>query len=297
MGHGLGIGDALAGLPEAIIVLFAIVTLAGSVSVYLLVLTVAYAFGSALPRVGPALSRERVAFVVAVALGAVALTTGLKAGVAHPRPPGAETAPEFGWLPPALAPLWERVATADGFSLPSGHATGSTAVYGAAALVIEYGRRRLRFVVAACCIVAIAASRVVIGVHYVGDVLAGIAVGGSYLAVVWLATGGERVKRAFSLAVLVALAGAAVTFSPDTLSALGGALGGRIGWTLVGGRLPSPTRRAGAVAALGGVLAGGALIGGALATASPVVGFLATGSGVVAVLAAPLFAARLVERA
>lgn len=294
MGHGLGAVDALAGLPEAVVVLFVLVTLFGGVGVYLSALTVAYAFGSALPRLGPALSRERVAFVVAVALGAVALTAGLKAAFAHPRPPGAGTALELAWLPRALMPLWERAATAGGYSFPSGHATGSAAVYGAAALVVDYGRRRVRYAVAAVCVAAIAASRVVIGVHYLGDVLAGVAVGGGYLAVVWLATGGDRVKRAFSLAVVVALAGAAVTFSVGTLSALGGALGGRIGWALVGGRLPAPTRRAGAVATLIGVAAGGVLVAVALVTESAVVGFLATGGGVAAILATPLAAARLV---
>lgn len=295
MGHGLGVVDALAGLPDAVVALFVLVTLFGGVAFYLTVLTVAYAFGSALPVVGRGLTRERVAFVVAVALGAVALTAGLKATFAHPRPTGAATtAVELAWLPDPLAPLWERAATADGFSLPSGHATGSAAVYGAAALAVEYGRRRTRYAVAACCVAAIAASRVVIGVHYLGDVLAGVAVGGGYLAVVWVATDGERVKRAFSLAVVVALAGAAVTFSVDTLSALGGALGGRIGWTLVGGRLPTPTRRGGAVAASVGILVGGGLVAGALAVDSAVAGFLATGVGVAAILAAPLAAERLV---
>jgi membrane-associated phospholipid phosphatase len=294
MGHGLGVVDALVGLPDVVVVFFVLVTLVGGVGGYLFVLTVAYALGPVFPGVGNALTRDRVAFVVAVALGAVAITAGLKHAFAHPRPPGAATAPELAWLPAALAPLWDRAATADGFSLPSGHATGSAAVYGAAALVIDHGRRRTRYAVACFCVLAIAASRLVIGVHYLGDVLVGLVAGGGYLAVVWLATSGKRVKRAFSLAVIVALAGAAVTFSVETLAALGGALGGRIGWTLVGGRLPTATPRTGTVAALFGLGIGGGLITAALATDSAVVGFLATGVGVATVLAAPVAADRLV---
>ncbi|MFC7176849.1 phosphatase PAP2 family protein [Halosegnis marinus] len=85
--------------------------------------------------------------------------------------------------------MWERAATADGFTLPSGHATGSAAVYGAAALAFEVGRRRVRYAAAALVVVAVALSRVVIGVHYLTDVLVGVALGGGYLAVVWTLSG------------------------------------------------------------------------------------------------------------
>lgn len=294
MGHGVGVVDLFRDAPDVLVVPFVLVTLLGGIAFYLLALTVAYGFGSTLPRVGRALDRERVAFLIAVALGAVALIAGLKSVFAHPRPSGAMTARELAWLPAALEPLWERASTAEGLSLPSGHATGSVAVYGAAALTVEYGRRRVRYAAAALVVAAIAASRVVIGVHYLGDVLAGVAVGGGYLALVWALTGGERVKRAFSLALLVAVLGAATTFSVETLSALGGALGGRIGWTLVGGRLSQPAgRREGAVATLFGLVVGGGLVGWGLVTGTVVAGFLGNGLGVAAVLAAPLVAQRV----
>lgn len=294
MSHGLGVTAAFRNAPDAVVVGFALVTQLGDVWFYLLALTLAYAYAETLPRIGAVVSRERVAFVVAVALGALALTLGLKELFVHPRPPGAETARELTWLPAALRSVWESIATGDGFALPSGHATGSAATYGAAALVFEIGRRRLRYAAATLLVALIAVSRVVIGVHYLGDVLLGVAVGGGYLAVVWALTGGDRIKRAFSLALFVALGGAAVSHSVDTLSALGGALGGRLGWTLVGGRLPDPSRRQGTVAALVGLLGGGGLFALAATFDSAVAGFLATGLSIVVVLAAPLIADRIV---
>jgi membrane-associated phospholipid phosphatase len=294
MSHGLGVTTAFRDAPDAVLVFFALVTQLGDVWFYLLVLTLAYAYAGTLPRVGTAVRRERVAFVVAVALGALALTVGLKEVFLHPRPPGAKAAQDLAWLPAVLEPAWENIATADGFSLPSGHATGGAATYGAAALGLEIGRRRRRYVAAALLVGLVAASRVVIGVHYLGDAVLGVAVGGGYLAVVWALTGGDRVKRAFSLALLVALGGAALTHSVDTLSALGGALGGRLGWTLVGGRLPDPSRRQGTVAALVGLLGGGGLFAAGAALDTAVAGFLTTGLSVVVVLAAPLVADRIV---
>lgn len=293
MSHGLGIVETAGSIPDAVVVFFALVTMLGSLAFYLVGLTVAYAFGE---RLLDGVTRERAAFVIAVALGALALTTGLKHVFAHPRPPGAGTARELAWLPTALRPAWESAATADGFSLPSGHATGSAAVYGAAALAFEVGRRRTRYVAAAAVVALVALSRVVIGVHYVTDVLVGVALGGGYIAIVWTLAGGERprVKRALSVTLLVAVLGAAATFSFDTIAALGGALGARLGWTLFGGRAPEPTRRTGAVAALLAVGAAGGLLAASFAVETPVVGFLASGLAIGAVFAAPLATERLV---
>ncbi|MFB6118870.1 phosphatase PAP2 family protein [Halosegnis sp.] len=295
MSHGIGVTAALREVPDAVLVVFVLVTQLGDVWFYLSALVVAYAFADALPRVGAGVRRERVAFVVAVAVGAVALTAWLKLLFAHPRPPGAGQARELVWLPDLLVPLWEEAATGDGFALPSGHATGSAAIYGAAALALKIGRRRIRYAAAACIVGLVALSRVVIGVHYIGDVVAGVVVGSGYLAGVWLLTGGQRVKRAFSLATLVALGAAATHFGVETAAALGAALGGRIGWTIVGGRLPvgPTTRREGAVATLVGLGLGGALLTFGLAGETAAVGFLTNALAVAAVLSGPLVAARL----
>jgi undecaprenyl-diphosphatase len=82
----------------------------------------------------------------------------------------------------------EPIATAAGFSFPSGHAMSSLTVYGALAFVIAASvksrRARLLGVVSlAALVVAIGFSRVYLGVHYVSDVLAGYSAGIAWLMV------------------------------------------------------------------------------------------------------------------
>lgn len=84
-------------------------------------------------------------------------------------------------------------------SFPSGHTTGAMAVYGfiayAVARVARIPRLRFEIVFAACMLVALVAlSRVVIGVHYLSDIAAGL-VNGAFWVVAgiavaeWLARG------------------------------------------------------------------------------------------------------------
>ena len=76
----------------------------------------------------------------------------------------------------------DAVAHALGKSFPSGHAMNSTVVYGSLLLLawprLRTGlRRALAAAVTGVLILAIAASRVALGVHYVSDVVAGIVLG------------------------------------------------------------------------------------------------------------------------
>tara|TARA_B100002052_G_scaffold288101_5_gene303881 strand:- start:3864 stop:4751 length:888 start_codon:yes stop_codon:yes gene_type:complete len=71
-------------------------------------------------------------------------------------------------------------------SFPSGHATGAMAVYGfiAYAILRDIHQPRLRFELAfwaGMLIAAIAASRMILSVHYASDVAAGLIVGGFWL--------------------------------------------------------------------------------------------------------------------
>jgi undecaprenyl-diphosphatase len=67
------------------------------------------------------------------------------------------------------------VATAGGGSFPSGHTAGSAALYGI--LVLLLVRRMLVIVAAIVFVLAVGASRVVLGVHYLSDVVGGLALG------------------------------------------------------------------------------------------------------------------------
>lgn len=85
--------------------------------------------------------------------------------------------------------LPDPVAGSGGFSFPSGHALGVTVVALALALVISpmlRERRERRWVGCAVCagVVSVGTARVVLGVHYLTDVLAGYAIG-----LVWVLAG------------------------------------------------------------------------------------------------------------
>jgi undecaprenyl-diphosphatase len=90
---------------------------------------------------------------------------------------------------PELNPIAETL----GPSFPSGHSSWAAAFFAAAALLLGRGRsRRTRIVLAgvgAGCAVAIAATRVLLGVHWLSDVLAGLALGWAWFAVCTIAFG------------------------------------------------------------------------------------------------------------
>jgi membrane-associated phospholipid phosphatase len=81
--------------------------------------------------------------------------------------------------------LEEPIATAFGQSFPSGHAFTSTAMYGALLLVFmpAIPRRHRPWEIAATItlVAAIAFSRLALGVHFLTDVLGGIALGAAWL--------------------------------------------------------------------------------------------------------------------
>lgn len=93
------------------------------------------------------------------------------------------------------------LATADGHSFPSGHAMGSAALWASLALVVALSApAALRWLLATTVPVVVAASRVLIGVHFVTDVVVGLALGWSIalgLAVAFLDPSGV-VHRPFT---------------------------------------------------------------------------------------------------
>ncbi|SAK77900.1 phosphatidylglycerophosphatase B [Caballeronia fortuita] len=83
-------------------------------------------------------------------------------------------------------PTGSVVPLPESFAFPSGHTFGSIVCYGMCAYVLLRlaPTRRDPFIVALACfiVLAIGASRIVIGVHFPGDVIGGFASGGAWLA-------------------------------------------------------------------------------------------------------------------
>jgi undecaprenyl-diphosphatase len=108
-------------------------------------------------------------FLVVTALGGSLVDTGVKLLVHRPRPVFADP-----------------VAHAFGKSFPSGHAMSSTVIYGALLLVFlpVLPRRSRPYAVTATVllVLAIGASRLALGVHFLSDVLGGIVLGLAWLS-------------------------------------------------------------------------------------------------------------------
>ena len=272
---------------------FALITQLGDLWLYFVVLATLYWFGEYTPVIGEHVTRQRAATVVALAVGALALTTGLKEFFAIPRPPGAASAVGPGYLPSALEPAYVWAATADGYGFPSGHALGTTVVWGGLAWILEAPNRRNQLVAAAGVVALVSFSRVVLGVHTVGDVVVGVVVGTGYLVVVLSQADGPG--RAFDVAAVVAVAGVALNgLSPANAQVLGTALGGALTWHLLGDAVAEQpaTRREGVVAAaVGFPLIGVPFVGIEALEPPALVGFAVSAFLLVALLGLPVLVA------
>jgi membrane-associated phospholipid phosphatase len=95
---------------------------------------------------------------------------------------------------PELNPVAETL----GPSFPSGHSSWSAAFFAAAALLLSRGRsRRARAAIAgfaAGLAAMVAGSRVLLDVHWMSDVLAGLALGSAWFAICAIAFGGRLLR-------------------------------------------------------------------------------------------------------
>ena len=294
--RAVGVTEVLSALPGAVVVLFALITQLGDFWFTFLACGLLYWLGPWTPKLGRGLTRDRTAMVVALLAVAVALVVSLKGVFALPRPPGAGTATHAELLPAALRGVYESMATGEGFGFPSGHATLSLLVWGGIAWALRVGTRRQRTAVAATIVALIGLSRLVLGVHYLADILAGFAIAGAALGIGLgvLKTPG----RVFGLAAVVAVVGLLVTgVSRDSAGALGVAVAGAVIWSLLGEGIPEPTRQGVVITALLGVASVSFFLGVTFGLdPTPVVVTLLAGLGTGALLTLPLAGERLAKK-
>jgi len=295
MNRGVGVTELLAELPTAVVVVFAVLTQLGDFWFVATASVLAYWLASATPFVGRGLTRERGAMLVALLACAGALAGTLKLVFTLPRPPNPEIVAAAAALPWPVEAFYESVVTGRGYGFPSGHATTTVLLWGGFAWALQVGTRRQRYAVAGTVVAVVSLSRLVLGVHYLVDVVAGTAIAA---AVLWLAvTRLGTPTRVFAFVTAVAAAGIlAGGVTRDTAGAFGLAVGGLVAWATLD-ELPEPTRRGGVVtAALGAVALGGLTVGILVFTPSdPVVGALtAVGTGVA--LALPLVGERVAKK-
>jgi len=140
--------------------------------------------------------------LVQVAVWNGILTEELKALFALPRPDAVDSTllPVGGGINPApfermgAAGFWEplpaavvehyRAAGDVSYGFPSGHCSGTTALWGTAAILF---RRRALTAAAVTLVVLMPLSRMYLGRHFLADVLGGLVLGGLVLAVAWAA--------------------------------------------------------------------------------------------------------------
>lgn len=159
---------------------------------------------------------ERTATWLGIVIGAYALFVFVKPLTDVPRPnvesPMADVA-----LPIVLDQLHYYAVEFDTGSFPSGHAIAATVFYGLLALDFDIGTRRQRFASAIVMVSLIGLSRVVLGVHYVEDII-----GGALMGVIFLLATVELRKRVsnpveitLGLAAALAIAGILGTRTVD----------------------------------------------------------------------------------
>lgn len=214
-------------LPEWLVVLIAVLTQLGDVWFLGLVLILLYW--------SQPTAQDSIAMVGGLFLAGLGTYRALKEVLRLPRPDQPPLDPEL--LPRGVRWLYESTAEAAGYGFPSGHATNTTVVYIGLAVVLPVGTLRQRLAAAIGLITIVGVSRVVLGVHFVVDIVVGVVLG---LVVIGLGLrylprlSRDRGTPVFALAVLTTAAYLAVDIDdPRAWLMVGAALGLLGGWQLV----------------------------------------------------------------
>lgn len=247
MGWSAVLTPLLQAVDGSVAVVLALLTQLGDIWFLFSLVAVVYWLDDVAPWVGHGLDRERAAMVVALLVGAVAMLVTLKPLFGVPRPTGFDVPPTAEGVPVTVRPVYVWMATAEGYSFPSGHALAATLVWGGLAWGIRVGRFTTRAAVAAVIVVLVSATRVLLGVHYPVDVVVGAAIALGYLVAVvyWLREPGP----VFALGTILGLVGVATTgITVDAAAAVGLAAGLTATWYWLGEELvAAPATRPGSL--------------------------------------------------
>lgn len=145
-------------LPDWLITIFKGITFLGDSIVYIVILAIGFW-----------IYKKRDAIIgMYVLLTSAFLNFFLKVVIQKPRPTKSIRMPD----------------DVEGFSTPSGHAQVSTTVYG---WIMFYFKKVWLYIVIPILVLLICLSRVVLGVHYIGDVILGFLIGAAILAALYFA--------------------------------------------------------------------------------------------------------------
>ncbi len=161
-------------------------------------------------------SRRRSALVISYAVAGLALMLSLKTLFALPRPPA-----------DAMLVVLEDERT--GYGFPSGHAFAAAVVYGGLVSAYDRTRDRPALFAAGTLVVLVSLSRVVLGVHYLGDVIVGAVLGVAFVVAMDRLTGGDP-TIGFAVAFVLSIPAVVIAGgTTDSLLGLGGSIGGLLG--------------------------------------------------------------------
>ncbi|WP_336365093.1 phosphatase PAP2 family protein [Halalkalicoccus salilacus] len=250
--RGLGLVEVLHGLAsEPVLIVFALLTQLGDVWFFFLLGGLLYVAGDQFPRWG--IDRRRGLFVLGLLLTYVALIGVLKHFFLLPRPPGAGEAPVIAWLPAVFQGVLASIATGSGPGFPSGHAFGSTLVWGGSALVVFGDELSPGWLGAAAIVGLVSLSRLILGVHYLVDVVVGVGLGVVVLGVLYVvADRGTAPARVLLVAVGAGALGLIQGVTFESVAALGSGVGGWLVWRGIADSTPAqPSNRREAAAGFG----------------------------------------------
>ena len=244
-------------LPETVGYLLVLATLLGEPWIFVILLSGALWFGDA----------RRIAPLFGFVFGGLALVLVLKSVVGLPRP---ATGPLLAVdaVHPAVRWGYTWAIGGSGYGFPSGHVAGATIAWGGLATATSVWTWQHRWFVASSIVAMVALSRVLLGVHYLGDVLGGLGIGIAVIGCYRFLVRNEIAPAVIALGSGVVVAVAAMSVSStdsEPYLAAGALLGGLISWIVFADHTASLPRNSRGIthAVLGTVavlIAGGSVV-------------------------------------